>query len=101
MSGTATTHHDSALVILPDDRSLSAGLGSVLRATTSSVTVLERAPHEFASTFPIEFVHCEDDRGARHRLLVKYSADTEHNVFGHRAGVAYEASVYLRILEPL
>lgn len=87
--------------MLPDDRALIAGLASVLGVLPSTIILLDRRPHEYTSTFPMELVSCEAGGGVQHHLFIKYSADTAHPAFGHRGGVPYEASVYQRVLEPL
>jgi hypothetical protein len=50
------------------------------------------------STFPNEVVTCRSADGKKRRLFIKYAAGREHDAFGHRGGIAYEAEVYARIL---
>jgi hypothetical protein len=85
---------------LPDLDSLTAGLTSALRtggATTGSVMVLCREPY-LRGTFTKEIVTCRFEDGSERRLLCKYEARTNHNCYGHRSGIAYEAKVYQHVL---
>jgi hypothetical protein len=83
---------------LPNLQSLTVGLTSVLR---SQVTILDRQPNIYASTFPSEIVTCRVDGGSILLLLCKYAAGGHRdNVYGHRGGVAYEAAVYRHLLQP-
>jgi hypothetical protein len=87
----------------PDLATLSARLSAILGGEApprGSVTVLEREPSPYASTFPIEVVTCRMSGGSLLRLFCKYAAGRDHNAHGHRGGVAYEADVYRRVLEP-
>jgi len=84
--------------LLPNLQTLTVGLTSVLR---SQVTVLDRQPNIFTSTFPSEIVTCRVDEGSKLLLLCKYAAGGHReNVYGHRGGVAYEAAVYRHLLQP-
>ena len=82
---------------LPNLQILSAGLTSVLR---SQVTILDRQPNVYSSTFPSEIVRCWVDDGSELRLFCKYAAHHSDNACGHRGGVAYEAAVYRHLLQP-
>jgi hypothetical protein len=83
---------------LPNLQSLTVGLTSVLRR---QVTILDRQPNIFTSTFPSEIVTCRVDEGSKLLLLCKYAAGGHRdNVYGHRGGVAYEAAVYRHLLQP-
>jgi hypothetical protein len=53
------------------------------------------------STFPNEVVTCRLADGKTRRVFVKYEAGRSHDAFGHHGGVAYEAQVYRRVLNPL
>src|SRR2546427_811091 len=88
--------------LLPDPRTLSARLTLALNGNEAAhVTVLERQRPRYMSTFPNEIVTCQLADGTRRRLFCKYEAGQEHDAFGHRGGLAYEAEVYRRILRPL
>jgi Phosphotransferase enzyme family len=83
---------------LPNLQSLTVGLASVLR---SQVTVLDRQPNTYTSTFPSEIVRCRVDGGSELLLFCKYG--TGHGtslsgITGHKGGVPYEAAVYRHVL---
>jgi len=83
----------------PNLQTLTVGLTSVLR---SQVTILDRQPNIYTSTFPSEIVACRVDNGSELLLFCKYAAGGHpDNVYGHRGGVAYEAAVYRHLLQPL
>jgi hypothetical protein len=81
----------------PDRPTLAAGLGAALGGP---VTLLRRKRNDYSSTFPSEVVTCRLADGSERRLFCKYSAGVGHNAHGHRGGVAYEAEVYRRVLQP-
>ena len=88
----------------PEPDRLKAGLISVLDAVgirANDLMIIDRQANEYKSTFPMEIVTCRGSDGRPLRLLCKYEADRCHNGHGHRAGVAYEAEIYRRILQPL
>jgi hypothetical protein len=83
---------------LPNLQTLTVGLASLLR---SQVTVLDRRPNPYTSTFPSEIVTCRVHGGGELVLFCKYAAGGHpDNVYGHRGGVAYEAAVYRHLLQP-
>jgi hypothetical protein len=59
--------------------------------------VLHREPCLWG-TFTKEIVTCRFEDGAERRLLCKYEAGRNHNCYGHRGGVPYEAEVYQHVL---
>jgi hypothetical protein len=84
--------------VLPSLQTLAVGLASVLR---SQVTILDRQPNTYASTFPSEIVRCQLGNGRRLRFLCKYGADHSTSlsgITGHKGGVPYEAAVYRHVL---
>jgi hypothetical protein len=83
---------------LPDDAALAADLSRLLG---TCVTILERRSCDYSSTFPAELTTCALGDGSPVRLFIKYSGGTNHNAYGHRGGIEYEASIYQRLLEPL
>jgi aminoglycoside phosphotransferase (APT) family kinase protein len=88
----------------PDLHTLTVGLNKMFGYTGSGagcVTVLDREPNLYASTFPSEIVNFRLGKGRRRRVLCKYAARQGNSDYGHRGGVAYEADVYRRVLEPL
>src|SRR5437879_10936942 len=88
--------------LLPDSRTLTARLAAALNGDGGRrLAVLERKRPRYMSTFPNEIVTCQLADGTRRRLFCKYEAGQEHDAFGHRGGLAYEAEVYRRILHPL
>lgn len=92
-----------ASFLLPNLRTLTVGLTSVLRShgsTNNQVTILGREFNIYASSFPSEIVTCRVDDGSELRLFCKYAAAHNHNAYGHRGGVAYEAAVYRHLLRP-
>ncbi len=66
----------------------------------SELSVLAREPI-IMGTFPKEIVTVRTRAGDDRRVMVKYAAGTGHDDHGHRAGVAYESTVYRRLLVPL
>jgi hypothetical protein len=52
-------------------------------------------------TFPSEIVTCRFNDERELRLFYKYGAGPSHNVHSHRGGIAYEAAIYHRLLQPL
>ena len=89
----------------PDSEALAAGLASVFRrdgVTRDDVTILDRRPNPFESTFPTEIVACRlDGRRRPLQLFVKYGTNEFDSVYGHRGNVSYEVRVYREVLEPL
>lgn len=79
-------------------------LEAVTRALVSvfgePVTILERAPHEFASSFPGEILRCRT-RSADRTVLCKYEGGRRFPSFGHRGGPGYEATVYREVVRRL
>lgn len=65
----------------------------VERALGTAVLV-ERRPNVYVSTFPSEVLVCDGLT-----LLAKYGTTDYESAHGHRGGVAYEATVYERVLE--
>jgi hypothetical protein len=98
MAKAALQPKAKALPEPPDVRSLAAALREVLR--DPGVKVLSRRPNVQVSTFPSEVVTCRSG-GRELRLFCKYAWPAVRNVYGHRGGVALEAAVYERVLEPL
>lgn len=89
-------------VPLPDTQALTDGLAAVLGdgAAAGPVTVIARKPNVYASTFPSEVVTCRWPDGSKRRLFCKYGPRSSRNGDRHRGGVAYEAEVYRRLLQP-
>src|SRR5881628_2918170 len=87
---------------LPETETLAAALASVVGAKRrSSVTIVNRQPIVPFMTFPAEIVTCRLARGNELKLFCKYEAGRNHNAYGHRGGVAYEAEVHRRVLQPM
>jgi Phosphotransferase enzyme family len=85
----------------PDLQVLTLGFTSVFRSngyTDGQVTVLDREPNIYTSSFPSEVVTCRFDDGSELQLLCKYGAE---HAQGHWGGIAYEAQVYRHVLQPL
>src|SRR4051794_6440190 len=68
---------------------------------TTALQVLSRQPNPGESTFPSEILTCRMPDGATRRLFLKRAGDAGHDCHGHRGGIAYEAAVYERVLEPI
>ena len=84
--------------MLPDLHTLTINLTHVLRG---QMTILDRQPNIYTSTFPSEIVTCRVGGGSELQLFCKYAAGVHpNNAYGHRGGVAYEAAVYRHLLQP-
>ena len=85
-----------------DDATLGTVLAAILGSgrTPTSLEILERAPNRYGSTFASEIVTLRIDRGPASSVFVKHGANSP-SVDGRRRGVAYEADVYERVLQPL
>lgn len=68
--------------------------------TKRPVTVVDRQPNIYASTFPSEIVVCRLADGSELKLFCKYGCATNDS-HDHKGNVAYEALVYRHVLEPL
>ena len=68
---------------------------------TAALEVLEVEANPGESTFPGEILTCRAPDDGMVRLFRKSSAGAGHDCHGHRAGVAYEAAVYERLLAPI
>ena len=92
----------AALRGFPETERLCAGLVAVLDGRSGGeLTVLERRPNEFASTFPSEIITCRVADGGTLRLFCKYETRPIRDGYGHRGGVSYEALVHRHLLRPL
>jgi hypothetical protein len=88
----------------PDSQTLIHKLSAIFSDPNSSmdqVTILARETNPRTSTYPSEIVNCRLADGSEIQLLCKYAAGRDRAAYGHRAGVAYEAEVYRRVLQPL
>jgi aminoglycoside phosphotransferase (APT) family kinase protein len=61
---------------------------------------MRRRATPYVTTFPCEIVTCRFPDGGRLSLFCKYGAKDGMCSFGQRGGVAYEAEVYRRVLQP-
>ncbi len=80
---------------------MSGGLGTGTVEALAGITILERRPNTYSSTFPAEILLCRLPDGSERELLWKREGGREHNAQGHRGGVSYEAAVYRNVLQPL
>ena len=95
--------------IYPDLQTLMAGLRSVFSRNgfSADLTILDRGPAVYVSSFPSEVVTCRFNDGRELQLFCKYASAWKyayrliHRAHGHRGGVAYEAEVYRSVLQPL
>ena len=88
--------------LLPQSATLTERLTAALKDNTdfpAPLAVLNRRLPPMMSTFPNEAITCRFANGRRRRLFVKYEADRNHDSFGHRGGVRYEARVYAHFLQ--
>lgn len=89
---------------LPDGGALTTGLRLLLaRAEPANrqLTIVDRRPMAWFTTFPCEVVTCRLGDASERRLFCKYSARRHSSSYRHRGGVAYEAFVYREVLERL
>src|SRR5438552_6487911 len=90
------------LSLLPQAPILTARLSAALSiGEAPPIAILNRKRPRYMSTFPNEIVTCQLEDGSQRRLFCKYEAGRDHNSYGHRGGLAYEAEVYRAILDPL
>jgi len=75
-------------------------LAEVFGVAKAGVTVLNRSPNVYASTFPSELVDCRIQDEPR-RLFLKYGQTALPHVGSHRSGVGYEWTVYRDVLAPI
>ncbi|MCP4406822.1 MAG: phosphotransferase [Gammaproteobacteria bacterium] len=83
---------------------LNKGLAAVLEQCGEShdrLVIIERRANIEASTFPSEIVTCQLDGQRIVHLFCKYSIELDHDVYGHRGGVEYEARVYRSLLQQM
>lgn len=90
--------------LLPDSTALTLRLTAALPRSEQErrpVEILKRTLPPFMCTFPNEVVTCRLPGGRRRRVFIKYQSGQNHDCFGHRGNVPYEAEVYRRVLHPL
>ena len=88
----------------PDRATLTARLAAALDGRgpeRGALTVLDREPSPYSSTFPSEVVTCRFDDGGECRVLCKYGPTEYTSGHGHRGGVPREVQAYRRVLGPL
>lgn len=88
---------------LPSKEILVSKLTNILSdngITKPPVTVMDRQRNIYSSTFPSEIVTCQLADGKKLQLFCKYGS-LHNDSFDHKGNVAYEASVYRHVLEPL
>ena len=71
----------------------------MIAALGPDVTVVERRPHSYASSFPGEVLVCRLGDGSEQTLLCKREAGRRFPRFGHRGGPGYEALVYRELVQ--
>ncbi len=84
---------------LPTDAELLEGLVTLFgrKGEARPTAILERRPNPYASTFASERVTCRLEDGCALALFCKYGGSYSPND-GHHGGVAYEATVYEKVL---
>jgi hypothetical protein len=88
----------------PDLEALSVGLNAVVGGNgsrRSRISILDRTPATYASTYPSEIVACQRGNHRQFKLYCKYMAGLSYDSYGHRGGVPYEIEVYRHVLQPL
>jgi hypothetical protein len=89
---------------LPEEDALVRGLTSVLGADDGKAgfaALTARKPNPYQSSFPSEVVSCRLDGGGEVHLLCKYGVSFGCAGHGSRGGIAFEATVYRDVLQPL
>jgi hypothetical protein len=90
--------------VLPDLQTLTTRLTHILRThgfAAAQLSILNRRPNVYASTFPSEIVTCQFGNGTELQVLCKYGAShgiSLPGIAGHKGGVPYEAVVYRHVL---
>ncbi|HVH71745.1 MAG TPA: phosphotransferase [Candidatus Dormibacteraeota bacterium] len=87
--------------LLPGTEALKRGLARALRKgrlSEPSLTLLDREPTPYSTTFPCEIVKCRIGRGKPQQLFCKYTANVDYTGHGHRGGIAYETATYRHVL---
>jgi hypothetical protein len=95
---------EKSLPELPDLGSLTSGLSRILNENgfaVGIVTVLDRRPNIYTSTYPSEIVTCRAPDGRTVQLFCKYETDGESKTYPNRGDIGYEAEVYRNVLLPL
>jgi Phosphotransferase enzyme family len=80
---------ETATYQFPDLRALPLGLTCAFRSNEYSdarLTVRDRKPHLYVSTFASEIVTCRMEDGRELQLFCKYGAGHPGNFYGHKAG---------------
>ncbi len=97
-TGDTGAHAPSHPAPSPED--LASAFSTVLHRDgfTGGVTVLDRKPNAYESTFHSEIITCRLPDGSERKLLCKHSVGDGHNCYGHRGGIPYEAEVYKSVL---
>ena len=88
----------------PDLEALSVGVNAVVGGNGSRfsrISILDRTPAIYASTYPSEIVTCQRGNQREFKLYCKYMAGLSYDSYGHRGGVPYEIEVYRHVLQPL
>lgn len=83
---------------------LSSNLTRVLiekGVSSGPLTILDRKPNVFTSTFPNEIVTCRFRDGHTIHLFCKYGTIRKDDTYGHKGDVTYESDVYNQVLEPI
>jgi hypothetical protein len=85
----------------PQPATLAARLTSTFKNNAvlpAPLEIINRKLPRMMSTFPNEVVTCRFANGRKRRLFLKYEGGHNHDSYGHRGGVSYEAKVYQQIL---
>jgi hypothetical protein len=88
----------------PGLHSLTFGLSRVLNEcgyAVGTVTVLDRQPNAYASTYPSEIVTCSVPDGRTVKMFCKYESIGENETYPNRGDIGYESEVYRNVLLPL
>lgn len=93
--------NDNPLQHFPELEHLTAALTFALNevgVAEGPITVVNRRPNMYSSSYPGQIVTCKLGRGRHLHLLCKYGGRFEESSFNHRGSVSYEAEVYRRLL---
>ncbi|HEU0020675.1 MAG TPA: phosphotransferase [Dehalococcoidia bacterium] len=88
----------------PDLQTLTDGLSSVFSSNQCDgvqVTIVDRLPNVYMSTFSTEIVTCRFAGGRQLQLFCKYGHSPNHSTRGQRDAIEYEGEVYRSVLRPL
>lgn len=87
---------------LPDLQRLTNYINALIYRDANSadrLIITARGKNIYTSTYPSEILTCQLADGSELLMLCKYSIGYDHNMYGHRGGIPYEAEVYRQVLQ--